>query len=220
MKRVTTFKGIFAVIAILFAIGIYSCQKAVNPVDNTADSANLSEYDAAEMYVMTDYDPGIEFTDATLEQPAMLNGDKQMNRYRMQHGFFFGRVFLRMKLTKDQLASLREYMIAYHQCVRDTYEGTRQDRIDLMKRANQARMEVLTKLRAGEIDRIEARRQIMQINIKLREALANLIDWDARCECLRTLIDNITNGLGLTDEQMTIWKDFLSKFTADNPCFG
>ena len=42
------------------------------------------------------------------------------------------------------------------------------------------------------------------------------VDWTDRCDCLKTLYDNI-NNMELTDEQRAIWEEWYDNI--EHPCF-
>lgn len=202
MKRLLSTTSLFAIaIAILF--GMSSCtQNGTTPSDDIFSQTLFMS--------AGDYIEDIQYAECQLDRdPMLLN---EITQERMQNGMLFGgkepvlplgQILRQLKLTPEQIEQVKAIMLTHRDCERTARIAFHQALQSYFEAAAAARLEVKTKLDAGEITPEEARIAIKAINEKLRadvQASGEIEKLQAALKgCTDTMIDAIKSIL--TDEQ-------------------
>ena len=224
-----------AIIAVGLLIGLSACNKGDNPwgpgddhdmmVSQTLPDEFMPYFDAEEFTIEGDLNAN------DIEVYPEFNGrdrndhgdrdrghdrDKWREKMKKRHGHGFElRVLLRkLNLDEDQRAEFRKILISYRDCVHNIMKENVEERMEIMQRAREARMDIIKKLRAGEIDREEAIKELRALYTKVKEAMNNLIDKDALCNCYVRMLRQLYSIL--TPEQQRVFKEWLKN--SKNPC--
>lgn len=131
----------------------------------------------------------------------------------------FDRLLRALNLTDEQKEHVGELLKKHHDCVGEALSVLREHVKTIVDGANEARHEVIAKLRAGEITREEARAAIREINARARQAIkdSNII---ARVrEMLKACDQEFVDALKgmLTPEQLEILQRWLDHRGGGNP---
>ena len=223
-----------AIVAVGLLIGLSACNKGDNPWDPNGDDHGMLVTQAVPDEYMPYFDAE-EFTvegdlnTADIEVYPEFNGrdgrdrgdngncgDKWRDRMKNRHGRGFElRILLRnLRMDKDQILKFREILDGYRDCVHDVMIATADQRQEIMAKAREAKMDIIQKFRAGEIDRTEAIKELRELYVKVKEAMDELVDKDAICNCYLRMLHQLY-GI-LTPEQQRIFKVWLEKSL--NPC--
>jgi len=223
----------------LLAIGIVSmfalssCStETTAPADNTAPL--YVEVDATNSYEL--FVEPMAISEGTLDaEPQLMEGrdaagnDHQGDRRRGPHhrnprgddGMVhpFGRCLNQLDLSDEQVAAIREALLAHQECVHGAMEAYRTYMTDLLGKARDARHEIIAKVRAGEMTREEARDALRAIHERIRAA----IESDGVRERIRTMLqgcdEDFRTALSsiLTEEQLAQLRDCMNPFDDEDP---
>lgn len=210
MKRLS----VLAVAILAFGLFVFSaCNKLDNPVNPNTESLVFN----ANIPFETELNIPSDLSEATLERPAMLLFPKDDPLYPerpIKYMVPLGRILRELNLTEEQVAQIREFMLAYRDCVKNAMIALRESERQILENANQERQRVMEQLRNGEIDKDQARQLMRQINERTREALMNNPVRERVLQqlkdCWDTLIANIKSIL--TDEQKALFDELLAKY--------
>ena len=139
--------------------------------------------------------------------------DNNQNQPREIHHLL--RIFKAMEINREQMAKIQEFAAQYRRCMHEVMLPLMEQRRAIIQRANLARQEIVSKVRAGELSREEAAIMLERLHIRTQEALKALINWDARCACLHQYYRAIASVLD--EKQLVMWQRFIS--TLEGPCF-
>ena len=186
-------------------------------------SVSNSGSDDTPAYVVYDYNVDVvECTDATIENDFFIEDAENLRptddakngrelNPKVKQRIDLARVFNAMNLTDEQKADIRALMQAKIPCENQWFRKLQAVRNQIVQRANEARRTIMEQVKNGEITREEAKRQLNQLNMKVREAIrTHPINEEVRLgliACNEEFFDSIADLL--TEEQLVIWKRFL-----------
>lgn len=197
------------------------CTDAVTtqPSDVAGEALTSGYEPTADLIIPSDiYDGSVENEVRVKENPRDFRDKNDDRRPRFLHGPF-DRLLRALKLTEEQKGQVGEFLAAHKECVGAAMQVLRDHVSTIMEEANQARADVIEKLRAGEITREEARAAIREINQRAREALKNS-DVIARVrEMLKACDEEFIEKLKgiLTPEQLEILQRWLDHRGSGDP---
>jgi Spy/CpxP family protein refolding chaperone len=229
-----------ALVAVALLIGMSSCDKGDDPwgpgdghrdfvSGDVLTDMDMPYLDAAEITVEGDIDA------QDLEVYPEFNGrddhDKGRDRdhdgdrgrghhgrkkFKRHHGPGYELMILlrKLQLTPDQRKEFYDIMKEYRDCVHDVMTQNREQRKEIIQKAREARLDIIKAYKAGDIDRKEAIAKLRQLYTRVKEALNDLVDKDALCNCYIKMLRNLYNIL--TDEQKVAFKRWLE--WSKNPC--
>lgn len=130
----------------------------------------------------------------------------------------FGRIFQQLNLTETQRTEVNAIIKTFHDSMK-TYVGQfRETNKSIIQEANTLRRAILERLRNNEITRIEAQKEIKELNLQTKEKIMNNPESaeikDQMCGLRTQLLAGIESVL--TEEQKIKWNNWLSNF--NNPC--
>lgn len=213
-------KNLLLAATLSLAIIISSCSESPNSVQNN-DRSDIQSF------AIADINPaGFELQDATFESDFALTPliEGQFANYdrltppdkrppHVNRMMAIGLILRQLNLTEEQIEQVKEIIMAHRLCEAEWLKLLQQSRREIVMKGNQARQAIIEQYRAGEITRQEANRLINQLNMRIREALANNpINEEIRAalqECWETFIMNIKEIL--TDEQLDLFNEWLEK---------
>lgn len=224
-----------AIVAVGLLIGLSACNKGDHPWDpNGGDDGGMM----VTQNVPDEYMPYFDAEEFTLEGDLSTNdievypefngkddhkgddrcprGDKWRDRMKGRHGQGFElRILLRtLRLDEDQRAQFGEILKGYRDCVHDVMMASADQRKEIMDRAREAKMDIINKYRAGDINRGQAIKALRELYVKVKEALDALVDKDALCNCYISMLRQLY-GI-LTPEQQRMFMVWLKN--SKNPC--
>jgi|GEM_PF-3325363 len=224
-----------AIVAVGLLIGLSACNKGDHPWDpNGGGDGGMM----VTQNVPDEYMPYFDAEEFTLEGDLSTNdievypefngrddnnrGDKGpmdnkwRDRMKGRHGPGFElRVLLyTLRLDEGQREQFGEILKAYRDCVHDVMMASADQRKEIMDRAREAKMDIIAKYRAGEIDRAQASKALKELYVKVKEALDASVDKDALCNCYITMLRQLY-GI-LTPEQQRMFMVWLKN--SKNPC--
>lgn len=215
MKRLLSLTSLFA-ITIAMILGMSACtQNGTTPSDDVFSHALFMS--------AGDYIENIEYLEAQIDRdPMILN---EITHERVQNGMLFGgkepvlplgQILRQLKLTPDQVEQVKAIMLVHRDCERAARIEFHQALQAFFEAAAAARLEVKTKLDAGEITPEDARAQIKAINEKLRadvQASGELEKLQAKLKaCTETMLREIRNVLN--DDQKVRFDKWLELIKA------
>ncbi len=228
-----------ALIAVALLIGMSSCDKGDGPwgpdddghrdlvAGDVLTDMDMSYLDATEFLVEGDIEAqdmevypefnGRDDRDRNKDHDGDRGKDRHgRKKFKRHHGPGYELMILlrKLHLTADQKEKFRDIMMDYRDCVREIMEGTMEQRKEIIQRAREARYDIIKAYKAGDIDREEAIKKLRILYKKVKEALNNLVDKDALCDCYIKMLRNLYNIL--TDEQKVVFKRWLE--WSKNPC--
>lgn len=138
-------------------------------------------------------------------------------------GMIIGKVLLKLRgtLTEEQKLLIHEAMSDHKDCMKSVMEPIKIQRDAIIADANAQRKAIIALMKEGTIDAATAKAQIAELNAATKAALELIQpDQTALCNCLYALLDAIggNEALGITgilntEEQMTIWNEWLAGLT-------
>jgi hypothetical protein len=217
---------IFAIlIAAALTIGISSCTKT-DPV--SPDSSNNNPFIPEYVSAGTQVDD-LVISEPTVDQPAIVQN--AMESERMQLGmqfcerepqFQFTPIFRDLKLTPEQLDSIKVFMREHNECQRIARAEYYNAIMGFVDSANTQRRAVLDSLRQGLLDRTNAVQRLKQINREMRLAIQN----SGALETLRTALQGCTETLFanirsiLNADQLAKWDRWVENHNGPKPGNG
>ncbi len=199
-------------LSLFVALLISSCDRIPTEPESTALSNTNSE-----LFTIVEYDVFAgDFQEATLDQELAMRVENGKPNPPVRPIPLLGILRL-MNLTEDQKAEVLEYLAAHRDCVKAAMLKMHTQQRQLMERVNNARKEIMEKVKSGEITREEAQLQLKNLNENFFEAMyqLRLETCEALKECRATLIDAI-NNMELTEEQRAIWERWLASLPEIN----
>jgi hypothetical protein len=208
-------KLIFLVSIFILGLGIFSCSENPTVVEDNSYSLTIVN----DGTVTENVDMG-NLIDATVEADMTYSSPCQnmmMTPTPAAMQLPLVGILKQLNLTADQITEIRAYAKDYFDCISRAQKVLRATEEAIVKRANVARREVFAKLKAGEITREQAARQIATINKAAREAMQNSEARKAALaqikDCLKDYIAKIR--LILNDRQLLKFNELLQKLRAD-----
>jgi hypothetical protein len=182
------------------SFGLVGCSEATAPATDMEEALINATLPAPMV------DEGI-FTEAT-EDMQMVVVPPQSDHHRHP----FGRLLRALQLTEDQQVTVKRLLAAHEDCVKGVMERLRATEREILAPYHERRDAVMAQLRAGEIDRAEARRLLAQINKEAREALRANPALAAAREALKACREEFITQLKsiLTEEQIAILERWLA----------
>ena len=205
---------------VALALMISSCSESPNATENFSNNDYQS-------FAIADFNPsGFELQEATLESDFALtpiiegefanydrltpNDKKPPQVHKMMA---IGMILRQLKLTDEQIEKVKELIMSHRRCEAEWLKLLQQSRREIMMKGQTARQEIMAKYKAGEITREEAGKLIYQLNMRIREALANnpvneqvragLKDcWDIFIKSIKDILD---------EEQLALFEQWLIK---------
>lgn len=215
MKKISSMMFAFAISLLMF-----SCQKEGNPLGNddldnslpSQISSDILPTEIVDNINMVDLSQefGTDISDFTFE--PMLMGreghrppfDKRKKDWRPKKD----RDSLELNLTDEQKEAIKAAREAYIDCSKEYRTTLMEISRAVFEAANAKRMDIITKLRSGEITREEARTALKELKEATKAELENNADFQAALtgikaceETLKAAMDSI-----LTDAQKEILK--------------
>lgn len=155
MKK--SLSSLFALLALVLVFGLSSCDKATSPVDTVeTEEFAIPAFDASASEI---YEAGIE-TEMSAKPPV--------NDYKMHP---FGLPVRELKLTKEQMDSIKPIMMEHRVCVKSIMDSLRHSEMAIIKAANTARKAIMDEVKAGTMAKDSARTLLAQLNRTTREQL-------------------------------------------------
>lgn len=223
-------KALIISLLIVIFVGLISCNSQTNTNNPTESKQMLvsAEYDNQDFYL-----PDGQILDDALALPTddetMGFGDAKgltdnkgpvSDRQFRDNFLFLGRILAHLQLGQDQLIPIRKLLREYHDCVADAMAHVRLVKMEIMHKYGAAREHIIKKLRAGEINREQARAHLDKLNQHIRAELQNndvIQAAHARiCECLRELFHKIRATLN--EKQAAIWDKWVANLK--HPCLS
>ncbi len=196
-------------IAILGAFVIMSCNKGDNPVESDYDAV----YDSYG-FVSSDLDE-TEVSDLSVEQPmGFKNGPGPIKKMIPLKG-----ILRKLELTDAQKEQVQVFNQQHKDCIEAAMTALRASERAIIEAANEERRAVLADLENEVITKEEARELMKEIALETKTALReNPLRESTKLavkECIELFFENI--GGILTEEQLVIWEEFLTKVEEHRP---
>jgi len=209
----THFKRVAIPLAILALVGLTGCDSSSDPASTLAAPGDLQ---TAELQLYAYEDVLTAVGDATLEGPMGFPGDMP-RRHRHGHGPHAGPPLRALDLEPEQQEAILAAYESYRACLRDPLDAFREANQEILRRAEQARREILEDMRNEEIEREEAMARLRELSRATHEAIRNspasAALRDAICDCREELFDAIRSVLD--DEQQEAWDRWVSGHAGD-----
>jgi Spy/CpxP family protein refolding chaperone len=218
---------LLSAIAILFFVGLSSCSKDGSTTPTTTVDAvasmNLPDYDNSASTLIE----GTEAQEIACEPPpppdgrggtgpGMGKGDMRNPRERFDP---LGQVLRTLKLTPDQVTSVKTLMQAHMECVKAAMLALRETEKPIIEDARAKQKAIIDQVKAGTMTRAEAMPLLRALNEATRKALNENPARQAACiameRCKKILFDAIMETL--TPEQKRIFQAWIDKGPKD-PC--
>jgi hypothetical protein len=200
------------ILAVLLAVGFNSCKDNTVPVQDSIMelTVDVQQNVTPDLNAVKDASVDNDIVYTSLEDNSVILVNVRVPLYA---------VLNQLRLTNEQIALIRGFAKDYYDCINRATIALRESEKAIIDRAKAARLEVLAKLEAGEINREQAARQIANINRLTREALQNN-PVKARVaatikDCLDSYIAKIRRIL--TDAQLTRFNELLRRMNAATP---
>lgn len=218
-------KLLFLTFAMLIAVTFNSCRDADCPVDWEDPETIIMSDGIDEFYIFSDdeivdYNIDAMGTDAQAS-PRWGNKDDRSNQDKwgrrnnkdfkpgMGNGMYLGKVFRYMELTEEQWALVNGFLQDYRECMKEFYENVMSARKRIYAKYEDQIIRLRNAIRTNPDNRREYFAQLREIHKEMQQLMREAIDWDARCDCIRTLYREI-NNMDMTDEQRAIWERYLN----------
>lgn len=212
MKLHKSLMGLLA--GAMVALSVTACDPgAVDPAEGSMPVyAQTTEATSFELLAQP-----ADFQDATLEQemrerPDPRGGDDKRGP-KVRHPF--GRLLNALNLTEEQRTQVAELLKNHKACADEALAVLREATKTIMDQAKADRDAIIEQVKAGQMEKDEARAAIREINKAAREAIKNLPERESVKEMLKSCDDEFLNALRsiLTEEQIAI----LDRFLASRP---
>jgi len=224
MKNFISSKSFPILILLLFTFGLSSCSKddPVSPNLGT-DNTNVPEYVSGGAQI-----DDLEITEPSIEYPAVIRNsrDEEIVRNGMQFcktpQFQFRPIFNHLKLTANQLDSIKGFMKEHLDCESTARETYYQVILVFIENANTQRKAVLDSLEQGLYDRTTALQRLNVICREMHQAIANsgarTTLQNELFDCTEILFSNIRSILD--DTQIVIWDKWVAEQKGPRPGNG
>ncbi len=192
LNKLTT--GIFAILMVALMFSVSSCTK--NPTDPT----ETGTYEDVFNFVSAgDYVEDISIQGASLERPMAL--ENEVTAELAEEGRLFGGrvpqftfrfIFKQLQLTEEQLALVKEVMIAHRDCEKNARIAFHTAIAEIIAEANAQRQSIIQQVKDGAITKEEARELLKALNeetkAKIEETGAIETLQAALKDCTETMI--------------------------------
>jgi len=205
-------KFLSALAALVLSAGFIACEQLTEQAPVAAEEAEYAAIIIAEPQA----EPGIIAREASADA-ELLVVPPPSDRNRTSLGV----IFRQMELTREQMRQVQQFMRAQHDCMRSAMEALRNAEREIRDSAEARRREIMSALRAGEIDRQAAGEQLQQLNQRVRQALMNNPARErarqAQMRCHEAFNRSVRSIL--TEEQAGMWDRWIAghKGNGGNP---
>jgi Spy/CpxP family protein refolding chaperone len=209
---------------LMLLLAIAACSEKSGIIDQASSSKNTS----GDYYLLEIEDGMNLIEDATLDKNMDFNSDfdskgfyfdkrhERKSKFKGK-GLKLGIVFSKLDLSDDQKESIKTIFAENRECVSVPFEQFREVAKEIMEAKKSDIQAIRDLVKAGELNRVEARAEIKIINEATREEIKNNeISIQAKediCNCNTTMLENIE--LLLDEEQLSIWNEWLGKLPRD-----
>ena len=204
----THLKRVAIPLAILALVGLTGCDSSSDPASTLTGPGGLQ---SAELQLYAYEDAVMAAGDATLEGPMGFPADMP-RRHHHGHGPHAGPPLRALDLEPEQQEAILAAYESYRACLREPLEAFREANQEILRRAEQARREILEDLRNEEIERVEAMARLRELSRATQDAIRNSPASaelrEAICDCREELLDAIRAVLD--DEQREAWDRWVS----------
>lgn len=225
MKKKIVLSTLFSTAVIGMAMLMSSCQQGSQPADNVTDKYDAVIYNVPDVNAVD----VPEFQEGTIEHemimcPPKHGGDKGnngngkgMGRGVMDSKYIpLGKILRQLKLTDVQLAEIQTYILAQNACFKDVELSYRTQRLEILTAANDTRKLILDSLANGQIDTLQARKDLIALNADTRSKLApidKLMATDLKA-CLCSFLSQVTTLIDTegTDAQKALWARWITRY--------
>ncbi|HRS01886.1 MAG TPA: hypothetical protein P5545_04990 [Bacteroidota bacterium] len=211
-------------LALLFTFSLSSCSKT-DPVSTNSgtNNPNIPEYVSGGAQI-----DDLDIAEPTIETPAFVrNPSDSQSLHNGLHfcktpQFQFRPIFNHLKLTANQLDSIKEFMEEHFDCERTARETYFKTILVFVENANTQRKAVLDSLQQGLYDRETALQRLNTIYREMHQAIANsgarTTLQNELFACTETLFANIRSILD--DKQIVIWDKWVAEQNGPRPGNG
>lgn len=209
-------KFLAILLASIFAMfAVQSCNTESNvadPSSSNSDEYALYNYDLSSL-TMTEasFDSEISFTETEIMRPDLGDTERPLPPHIKQR-ILLGRVIQAMNLDDEQKAQFRIIMQQHILCEMQWLRKAQAVRKAIQDRANAERRQIMANLNDGEIDRVQAKRMLDELNRRVMEAMRNHpINEEVR-EGLKLCKEEFNEAVAemLNEEQLVIWNRFIA----------
>jgi len=238
MKKHSIVKTFTSALLLFFFFILIGCNENSEMINDPSNNLSAS----GDYYILGIEDGMSSIEDATLEKDMGFatyfnsrkfppRGDFGFGRDRHHRGFFggfkgrglhLGFLFYKLDISDDQKGAIKTLMEGNRECLVEPFEKFREAAKEIMEGTKEQMQSIRDMVKAGTLTREEARKLIKKQNEATREEIENceacIEARDAMCACNTTLFESIGAEIELTEEQLVIYNEWLTKHP--RPCPG
>ncbi len=212
---------ILTALLLFFSVFFFSaCEE-----DSGANPQTVDNFESDE-YAILDFNDALNSVQGgTMDEAFALTqpfpGDNNFQRgpnHPNRKGSHLRQILWLLELSDDQKELVREYVNESHECARSAFADFRSAVQPILRDANEQRLALIEEYRNGEITNEELYFALQELRSTTHETIENdpAVQGAKQliCDCKLNLLDNV--GSLLTDNQLTIWNDWVSNM--EGPC--
>lgn len=126
---------------------------------------------------------------------------------------FVKHIFDKMDLSREQLASVREFMKQNRDCSKEYFKEIRITTREIVIPFNDLRKSIIEQVKAGEMTKEEAKSEFQSMRADIKEKLHSSERLKELREALKKCREEFHENISsiLTDEQLEIWLEFINR---------